>query len=193
MFSVDVLPPPSPERSADKTSGLPATLDIQSYFGVLMPVLTRVLLKSWKSSFWTSWCFIWTYTTKAVWPMAQYLNRNLPVVYYFGLLHARKKSFLAIATWWRIWRMRPKLIAISNAATVHSGFTKTRNHHQIKTLSSSRVTAVREFNSTETFLMQHNHTFPENINHNKWTGKGTALTHIQLQNKRNLSWFYLFD
>lgn len=73
---------------------------------------------------------------------------------YFGLLCA--KNILAIPTHWRICRMRQKLITVSNAATVHISFIKRRNNHQIKTLSSSRVTAVREFNSTETFLMQHN-------------------------------------
>lgn len=102
-----------------------------------------------------------------------------------------KKNIPAIPTRWRISRMRQKFITVGNAATVHIGFIKRRNNHQIKTLSSSRVIAVAQFNREISHATQHR--LSENINHNKWTGKGMAATHIKLQNKRNLFCLSLFD
>lgn len=64
-----------------------------------------------------------------------------------------------------------------------SGFTKTGKYHQIKTLSSSRVIAVRKLNSIEVFFIEHNHMFSENVNHNKHTWKGTDTHTITEQNK----------
>lgn len=124
--------------------------------------------------------------------MAQYLNRNclqgIVLVYH---VQQQQQNILAVPTQWRICRMRQKLITVGNVATVDVGFVKRRNNHQIKTLSSSTVIAVIQFNRDISHATQH--MLSANINHSKWTGKGMAVTHTKLQNKRNLSWFSSLD